>query len=40
MLFQSFKVSGHHLPSVGLQARLLVELAVEVGVVLQFLNLS
>ena len=40
MLLQSFKVSGHHLPCIGLQAGLLVELAVEVGVVLQILNLS
>ena len=40
MLLQSFKVSGHHLPCIGLQAGLLVELAVEVRVVLQFLNLS
>ena len=40
MLLQSFKVSGHHLPCIGLQAGLLVELAVEGGLVLQFLNLS
>lgn len=40
MPFQSFKVSGHHLPSVGLQTRLFVELAVEGGLFLQFFNLS
>ena len=39
MPFQSFKVSSHHLPSVGLHTRLFVELAVEGGLVIQFFNL-
>ena len=40
MLFQPLEIPGHHSPCVWLQTGLLVELAVEGGLVLQFLNLS
>ena len=40
MLLEVVEIVGYYLPCIGLQAWLLVELAVEVGVVLQFLTLS